>query len=367
MLKLATQNQSGLPVRYENLFAGDLAPWFRQRCTAPQASGLYSFDMAAGRHVVLCFYGSAADAPGMQALAFMQAHKATFDAASVLCFGVSLDAEDERSGRAIGTAADVRHIWDHDLAVSRRYGVVPADGAAAAADVRRAWYVLDTRLRIIAVLPFTDDGAEAVLRLVSGLSEAAAQRLEAQVPVLMVPGVFEPPFCERLIGVFDSQGSEMSAVFTEGAAVNDGAAKRRRDVRLTDDALIAQVQTRIFRRVVPEIRHAFQFHATRLERLIVACYDAADGGHFAPHRDNTLAATAHRRFAVSINLNGDFDGGGVSFPEYSARAFTPPVGGALVFSCAMLHAVGPVLRGRRYACLPFVYDEAAAELRRGAR
>jgi predicted 2-oxoglutarate/Fe(II)-dependent dioxygenase YbiX len=235
--------------------------------------------------------------------------------------------------------------------------------------IRRAWYVLDPRLRIIAVFPFDAAGAQAMLRLIAALPAAAEARRDAQVPVLMLPGVFEPEFCTRLIGVFDAHGGKASGVFTEtsageGAAVTDGLVKRRRDLKLTEPALVAQVQTRIFRRVVPEIRHAFQFHATRLERLILACYHARDGGHFAPHRDNTVAATAHRRFAVSINLNDDFDGGGVSFPEYSPRAFKPAAGGALVFSCSLMHAVSPMLRGRRMACLPFVYDEAAAAGRR---
>jgi predicted 2-oxoglutarate/Fe(II)-dependent dioxygenase YbiX len=62
---------------------------------------------------------------------------------------------------------------------------------------------------------------------------------------------------------------------------------------------------------------------------------------------------------VSINLNDDFEGGGLVFPEYSARVYRPPVGGALVFSCSLMHAVLPMTRGRRYACLPFVYDDAA--------
>ncbi|MGO4843493.1 2OG-Fe(II) oxygenase, partial [Rhizobiaceae sp. 2RAB30] len=81
-----------------------------------------------------------------------------------------------------------------------------------------------------------------------------------------------------------------------------------------------------------------------------------NGGHFRAHRDNTTKGTAHRRFAVSINLNSDFDGGEVSFPEYGPRSFKPPVGGAVIFSCSLLHAVSPVTRGKRYAFLPFLYD-----------
>jgi predicted 2-oxoglutarate/Fe(II)-dependent dioxygenase YbiX/peroxiredoxin len=359
---------------YEALFPGDLAPWFRQRCSLPHGgpAGPYSFDMAAGRYVVLCFYGSAADREGMQALTLLQAQHGAFEAAAVTCFAVSLDAADAASGRSLAAAPAIRHIWDHDLSVSRQYGVAPKPGAADTQGMRRAWYVLDPRLRVMGVFPLSAAGAQAVLRLVATLTDAGVRRREAQVPVLMLPGVFEPEFCARLMSVFDAHGGNSSGVFTEtpageGASVTDGLVKRRRDLKLAEPALVAQVQTRIFRRVVPEIRHAFQFHATRLERLILACYDVEDGGHFAPHRDNTVAATAHRRFAVSINLNDDFDGGGVSFPEYSPRPFKPPAGGALVFSCAMMHAVSPMVRGRRLACLPFVYDEAAAAARAKSR
>jgi predicted 2-oxoglutarate/Fe(II)-dependent dioxygenase YbiX len=72
----------------------------------------------------------------------------------------------------------------------------------------------------------------------------------------------------------------------------------------------------------------------------------------------------HRRFAVSINLNEDFEGGEVSFPEYAPRGFKAPRGAAIVFSCSLLHAVSRVTVGARYAFLPFLYDDAAAEIRR---
>ena len=70
-----------------------------------------------------------------------------------------------------------------------------------------------------------------------------------------------------------------------------------------------------------------------------------------------------RRFAVSIILNDDFDGGEVSFPEYGSRGFKPPPGGAVVFSCSLLHAVSRVTRGLRFAFLPFLYDDEAAKIR----
>jgi hypothetical protein len=85
----------------------------------------------------------------------------------------------------------------------------------------------------------------------------------------------------------------------------------------------------------------------------VACYDAADNGFFRAHRDNTTKGTAHRRFAVDHKperrgLRG-------RRPVLSGATYRAPTGGAVVL------ARRPVTRGKRY--LPFLYDEAAAQVR----
>ena len=82
------------------------------------------------------------------------------------------------------------------------------------------------------------------------------------------------------------------------------------------------------------------------------------------YRHSEALGTAHRRFAVSINLNAeDFEGGDLRFPEFGPRTYRPPTGGAVVFSCSLQHEATPVTRGRRYAFLPFLYDEASAAIR----
>ena len=345
---------------YDTLFVGDPAPWFRQVCIG-QAHP-YSFDMAAGRCVVLCFYGTARDEPGRDARAALEVLPRVFDPAVVRLFGVTTNVEDAADA-GLRPSGCLRHFADFDGRISRLFGVAPREGDISLASLRRCWFVLDARLRVIGIFSLDAQGNAACLRFL----RAAAVSLdeEGHAPVVVIPHVFEADFCQRLIRMHQTAHTTDSPILTEGAAVADHDFKRRSDCRMTDGSLAAQAQTRIFRRVVPEIRHVFQFEATRMERLIVACYDAAEGGRFGPHRDNTVRETAHRRFAVSLTLNDDFAGGELSFPEYGTRRMQPPLGGALVFSCSLLHAVAPVTHGRRYAFLPFVYDDAAAALRRG--
>jgi predicted 2-oxoglutarate/Fe(II)-dependent dioxygenase YbiX len=143
----------------------------------------------------------------------------------------------------------------------------------------------------------------------------------------------------------------------------DRSHKVRRDYLVEDQTILDVITSRIRTRVKPEIRKAHQFEVTRIERNLVGCYTAEDGGHFGAHRDNTTPATAHRKFALSINLNDDFDGGEISFPEYGTRSYRAPAGGAVVFSCSLLHAVSRVKDGARYAYLPFLYDAEGSRVR----
>jgi predicted 2-oxoglutarate/Fe(II)-dependent dioxygenase YbiX/peroxiredoxin len=355
--------------RYAQLSPGDPAPWFHARSTA---NPRFAFDSTAGRYLVLLFHGSAADPHGAAALAAVRARPDLFDDDHASCFAVSADPADEAEGRLTDRYPGFRVFWDADGQVGRLYGALPdeVEPGAAGVQMRRMWVVLDPTLRVRAVVPFAGDRSDlaAAIGLVAALPPPGRfAGFELQAPVLVLPDVFEPAFCARLVELYAAHGGEESGVMRDvdgkTVGVMDARHKRRKDHMIEDRETIGEVQARFMRRVVPEIRKVHQFHVTRMERYLVACYAAEDGGHFAPHRDNTTQGTAHRRFAVSVNLNDDFDGGEVRFPEYGQRGFKAPTGGAVVFSCSLLHTVGRVTRGRRYAFLPFLYDEAAAKLR----
>lgn len=357
---------SATPLAYRRLEPGDPAPIFSQRSVS---NPKYAFDTAAGRYLVLCFFGSAGDDLGAGAIAAASARPDLFDDQHASFFGVSCDGADQAQGRLQERVPGFRYFLDFDAKVSRLYGAVPRDQDAGQVRLRRLWVVTDPTLRVIAVVPFEREADHAaVIDLVAGLPPPDRFLGEPITPpVLQLPGVFDADICARLIAAYDTAGGELSGFMREegGKTVlrHDPGHKRRRDHMLTDTALIRQAHALIERRIVPEILKVHQFKATRIERNLVGCYTAEDGGHFRPHRDNTTKGTAHRRFAVSINLNDDFEGGRIGFPEYGNATFKPRPGGAVVFSCSLLHTVTPVTKGQRYAFLPFLYDEAAAEVR----
>jgi predicted 2-oxoglutarate/Fe(II)-dependent dioxygenase YbiX len=149
-----------------------------------------------------------------------------------------------------------------------------------------------------------------------------------------------------------------------GRVVEDAAVKNRRDHYLKDPELVGLVNLRFARRLLPEIAKATFYRVTAFEEFKVARYDSATGGYFRPHRDNNTLSGAHRRFAVTLNLNSDeYEGGELTFPEYGPDLFKPATGDAVAFSCSLLHEARPVARGSRYVLLAFLFGEDAKGLR----
>lgn len=332
------------------------------------ANPRYQFEAAAGRNLVLCFMGSSTYAPGRAALAGALARRDLFDDVHASFFGVTVDSKDESENRLETVVPGYRFFWDFDYSVSSLYGAWPVDRGDTGFIGR--WVVVDPTLRITGVFPFREDRGDIaeVMAHVAALPPAGRiAGMDVQAPVIVLDRVFEPDLCEHLIAQYNAEDRDLSGFMRDidgkSHLLHDPTHKLRRDHIVTDDADILRLQNTIRKRIVPEIHRIHQFRATRMERYLVACYDAADEAHFRPHRDNTTKSTAHRRFAVSINLSEDFDGGEVCFPEYGTRSFKPSAGSAVIFSCSMLHAVTKVTRGRRYAFLPFLYDDAAAKVR----
>lgn len=343
---------------------GEAVPWFTSSTPSRER---FTFDTVAGRYIVLSFLGSAADPTAARVLTDLLARRERFDDNRASFFGVSVDPQDRERQRVRDLLPGIRFFWDFDRAICNLYSVQQESGA-----IRQMTYLLDPRLRVIAVLPVLPGGEghiDAVLTLLDTQdSFPPPAPAQAQAPVLVVPRIFEPALCQKLIDYYDHHGGFDSGYMIE----RDGKTvevvkhdhKRRRDCALEDEKLSQACVHRITTCLLPEILKAFQFHATRMERYLVACYDAKEGGHFRPHRDNTTKGTAHRRFAVSLFLNsGEYEGGHLRFPEFGQTLYSAPQGGAVVFSCSLLHEATAVTAGRRYMFLPFLYDEDGRRVR----
>jgi hypothetical protein len=352
------------------LAVGTPAPWFVGRTsTNPR----YHFDTVAGRYVILSFLGSASRPASRRIVGDLLPHLARFDGDNLCFFGCSEDPADETGGVFLDRPPGFRFVWDDGGVIAQAFGAGSriSDSLDAPESIGVS-YILDERLRVIGLLPIHGDGEGHVGQLMAFVDMLPPLPgpvfATVQAPVLVVPRVFELGLCRKLIELYETHGGEDSGFMREvgGKTVGmlDYNHKRRRDYDITDEEIKRACMRRIHDRLVPEIQKAFQFNVTRMERYIVACYDGTEGGHFRAHRDNTTKGTAHRRFAVSLHLNtGEYEGGLLRFPEFGKQLYTAPAGGAVVFSCSLLHEAMQVTKGNRYMFLPFLYDEAAAKIR----
>jgi hypothetical protein len=337
---------------------GEPAPWFHAQALG--GNPRFAFDTTAGRWIAMLFLADAGPAERQAALDLVQRERDLFDDHHACFFGITVDPADAENGRIAQQLPGIRWFLDYDRAVSTAYGAFPPDGSAAGTPF---WLVLDPAMCVRAQAPLSA-GAEVLrqLRAIAGIKRSIP------APVLIVPDVLLPETCRQLIDLYDRHGGEESGFMREVDGVTrkltDPSHKRRSDYAITDADLIAALKGRIVLVLRPMIRRAFQFEATRIERWIVARYDAEGGGYFRPHRDNTTKGTAHRKFAVTINLDTSrYEGGDLCFPEFGDQTYRAPTGGAVVFSCSLLHEARPVTSGSRYAFLPFLYDDEGARLR----
>lgn len=345
---------------------GEAAPGFECPTPTNQRFNLYALG---GHYTILSFVDSPNAPRGRAVLDFIFANQAKFSPEHLRFFAV-LSERPERE-EAIPVSLSINFFMDYEGKVASRYQARDAQGT-----YHPYTLVLDHMLRVVALIPIGDPREHnqrlaQVLSTLPRLAEnPASEGLHA--PVLVLPRVFEPEFCRHLIAQYEQHGGEPSGYMREvdgkTMAVLNSGFKRRSDFYFHEgdqfETLRTEVLRRLTTRLLPQIEKAFQFKAARMERFVVARYSGEDEGFFRAHRDNTTPATKHRRFACTINLNAeDFEGGELRFPEFGQRSYRAPTGGAVVFSCSLLHEALPVTRGNRYAFLPFFYTEEDAKIR----
>jgi predicted 2-oxoglutarate/Fe(II)-dependent dioxygenase YbiX/peroxiredoxin len=339
------------------IILGDPVPWFS---LPVPVGGSFDLQASAGRWVVLSFLGPLANPRAIAEATELARLAASFNEDHLVIACVFTGQADNAESLAAISGSTLSFLADQDGTISRMFGAEPMPRTI----------ILDPMLRAIADIAWDNPQGHAsmvgnVLQGLPSVEESAGVPMFA--PALIVPRVFSFGICDFLTQFYETQGAVDSGFQfdVEGKTVtlSDWRLKRRSDVAVGVPEVRELIRDHIVRRLVGPIERYFQFKVTRMDRYIVACYDSAVSAHFHRHRDNVNAGAQHRRFALSINLNKDFEGGDLMFPEFGRKTYRPSEGGALVFSCGALHQVTPVTKGKRYAFLAFMYGEEDVAIR----
>ena len=178
----------------------------------------------------------------------------------------------------------------------------------------------------------------------------------APPPVLLIPNVISEDLAQRLIAFHDQNGESSYQSQTEY--------KSRSHVH-PDKELEQELDDKLSKSLLPEIAKVFYSDISHRETYKVCCYAADDRGCFGKHRD-TIDPHLHRRYAMTLVLNDDFEGGGISFPEYTDEVIEVPKTWAVVFPGSLFHQVNTIGVGRRYVVISFFFSEAEAAIKEGS-
>ncbi len=340
---------------------GALAPPFDVRDVSGRPLRLDDDFLAGGPLLLVLVHPEQTE--GVQAIAALAAAEPLLAQKDCQVVVISADSHAQRNG-ALANAHGLTSplCGDSTGAVFASYGLHKGNAPAAR-------WVLLTQYRQVRAWFDAPRPPSQVLDVVYGLlddapmSEAETWRVP-HAPVLVVPNVLSRQECADLIESFERGTPLMVRPPRPGELdgnyripVYEHNRQDRVDEIIRDQQTLTLLHERLFGRVVPMIRKAFAFDVTRREDLHIARYAGERGGNVMGHRDNVSAATSYRRFALSMNLNDDYDGGEVMFREFGGGGYKGEPGAAMVFSSSLLHEVLETTRGVRYTLISHLFNE----------
>jgi peroxiredoxin len=351
------------------LTVGDSLPNFVMPSSCDRNLELGDF---AGRPLVLCFLPAHDPPASLQLAAAFRDLYEEFRSLHALVVLVSAAADETPKQFAARLGLPFPVLADTGGEVAQAYHAVQDSSA------ERGWrfpptrgtFIADANLRVLRILDPADpaEHARAVLEFVRGhVGREEPRHLRRHAPVLLLPNVFPLDFCQELIRIWHTEGNRDTGFMQQHGEktvrVLNPKIKIRRDHFLMEGAVKQRINRYLAQRVRPEIFKAFHNDMTWFEDFRIACYEASRGGYFRAHRDNKTDGTAHRCFAMSLNLNSDYEGGYLRFPEYGPDLYRPEPGSAVIFSCSLLHEATDITAGVRFVLLSFFYGEREAQIR----
>ena len=164
------------------------------------------------------------------------------------------------------------------------------------------------------------------------------------IPYLLVNNVLGPELIKKILHMYDI-GNKQS---------HNTSTKNRQHIHPNKE-LEFDIDNKLSRSLFPEIRKIFYLDVKYRELYKICCYSAETEGRFHAHRD-TPHPFQHRRFAMSLCLNDDYEGGEFEFPEYNLK-IKPKANSALIFPGICSHKVNQVTKGTRKVIITFFCSE----------
>lgn len=351
----AYKTRTGLPLEI-----GDLIPFFELEDTNRKTTNI---ELYGGRHGLI-FFLPAGDTDYL--VPFFKRLQETFPKDPNL-WQIFIFRDTAENLAAFRQKTKLPHLWfaDPQGAVAEAFGVCRAGDK----NIRPAGYLLSNNLRIMErhigldapVLASTLAGALDKAVTAHNRKYASPKVISEIAPALIVPNVFSPELCKKCIEAFKS------GKIIEGKVGEDSV--YRPDAKIRDDfmvggVLLDEIDQALSRTLFPEMEKVFGFEVRHRERYKIGLYSGEKKGFFKAHRDNFTPLLSYRRVAMTLHLNDDFEGGGVSFPEYGKDVYSPKLGGAIAFSCSTMHEALPVTKGDRIILVGFFHGEEDEAYRR---
>lgn len=173
---------------------------------------------------------------------------------------------------------------------------------------------------------------------------------EVHIPYLLIENALDPSLLQKVIQYYNTQKNE-------GNLISHKTSSKDRFHVHPDINLEKAIDNKLSRSVLPELKKVFYFDVQYRETYKICSYDSESSGRFHPHRD-TPAPHQHRKYAMSLFLNDDYEGGKFMLSEYGLK-IKPKANTAFVFPGISTHQVLPVTKGSRMTIITFFVTDTS--------
>lgn len=166
----------------------------------------------------------------------------------------------------------------------------------------------------------------------------------SHIPYLIIDDVLDESLLNEILDFYKT--NKDSGKLTDYSH----STKNRQHIHPSPD-LESKLDNKLSRSVFQEVKKIFYHHITHRETYKICGYDSISSGRFHAHRD-TPPPYQHRKYAMSLLLNDDYEGGEFYLPEYNKKIKLKK-NSAIIFPGICTHQVLQVISGIRMAIITF--------------